>query len=598
MPRHLLRVKVPAATLLLALTASLLPLVLTTTTADAAPPVPPTPSFGKAIEGYAGYEGNTICDPVNRPGATKLAKLIRATYGSDESIGISRNACYTTSEHNDGRALDWMIDVSNRADKAKADAFLSWLLATDKHGNKHAMARRLGVMYIIFNKRMWRAYDPGWSAYSGTNPHTDHIHISLSYDGSSGRTSYWTGKALAGPCSTAALTANAPRVVTDPMRYVPVTATRVASTESGTGMVNGTCRLFASSSYSSRRVDVPVTGAASVPSEGVAAVALEVTMRRPNWDSYLTAGPAGGDIPKVRRVSAAQNATSSSLLVLPVGANDKVSFFTNFGATDLSVSVVGYYVDPNAPLRVRRAIAADGGDTFDSVTPKTVYANVALGGSGRFKAAIAGKAGTDPASSAAVVSVTVDKGAGSGRLFVYPAGAERPRLPFLSYGADATTVQTVVPLGRDGAITVENAGSGRRTVDVDVVGAYEPAALPGGREYAARKVPKTVVDTSSDLGLSFLGAGTTKDFSVADAVTKDTSSVLLQVTARKPNGGTALTFWRPGTAYPGTTDMTVGPGEIVTSTVVAPVSGKGKVRVRNSSGAGLDVRISVLGGFR
>ena len=50
------------------------------------------------------------------------------------------------------------------------------------------MARRLGVMYIIFNRRIWRAYgDPGWGAYSGTNPHTDHIHISLSYDGSTGR---------------------------------------------------------------------------------------------------------------------------------------------------------------------------------------------------------------------------------------------------------------------------------------------------------------------------------------------------------------------------------------------------------------------------
>ena len=40
--------------------------------------------------------------------------LIRATYGSDESIGIARDACYTTSEHNDGRALDWMNDASSR----------------------------------------------------------------------------------------------------------------------------------------------------------------------------------------------------------------------------------------------------------------------------------------------------------------------------------------------------------------------------------------------------------------------------------------------------------------------------------------------------
>ncbi len=137
----------------------------------------------------------------------KLAHLIRQTYGSDEAIGTSRNACYTSSEHNDGRALDWMIDTSNKKDMAKARAFLDWLLATDKAGNKNAMARRLGIMYIIFNHRMWRAYSPrGWGQYNGTNPHTDHIHFSLSYDGSTGRTSFWKGQALAGPCAPASLT--------------------------------------------------------------------------------------------------------------------------------------------------------------------------------------------------------------------------------------------------------------------------------------------------------------------------------------------------------------------------------------------------------
>ena len=56
-------------------------------------------------------------------------------------------------------------------------------------------------------------------------------------------------------------------------------------------------------------------------------------------------------------------------MVLPVGADGKVSFFTDFGATDLAVSVVGYYVDPDASRIVRQRIAADGGDEFDGVGP-------------------------------------------------------------------------------------------------------------------------------------------------------------------------------------------------------------------------------------
>ena len=109
-----------------------------------------------------------------------------------------------------------------------------------------------------------------------------------------------------------------------------------------------------------------------MPGKGVSAVALNVAMRRPNWSASLTAGPAGGQIPSVTRVSADQNKISSSSMVLPVGADGKVSFFTSFGATDLAVSVVGYYVDPNAPASLRQKIAVDGGDEFDAVNPERV----------------------------------------------------------------------------------------------------------------------------------------------------------------------------------------------------------------------------------
>ena len=52
-------------------------------------------------------------------------------------------------------------------------------------------------MYVIWNKHSWNAYDrtPAWVPYTGANPHTDHIHISLSWDGALKRTSFWTGTA-------------------------------------------------------------------------------------------------------------------------------------------------------------------------------------------------------------------------------------------------------------------------------------------------------------------------------------------------------------------------------------------------------------------
>ena len=110
-------------------------------------------------------------------------------------------------------------------------------------------------------------------------------------------------------------------------------------------------------------------------------------------------------------------------------------------------------------MSLRREIAVDGGDQFDACRARSVWLTSSLGVERRTKVTVAGRAGTDPASSSAVLSLTVDAGEGRGSLYAYPAGGNRPKVPVLTYGRGATTVQTSVPLGRDGAIVIENDGS-------------------------------------------------------------------------------------------------------------------------------------------
>jgi hypothetical protein len=154
-----------------------------------------------------GYQGQVTCDPKERPGTQALRWLLRSTYGKANSGGIVR-ACSTggKSEHKEGRAYDWMLDAKNTSDKAKADAFLKWLTGPDRHGHKGGNAHRLGVQYVIWNKRQWSTWNKTWIPYTGASPHTDHVHISLTWDGAMKRTSWWTGKAVAridhGPCVT------------------------------------------------------------------------------------------------------------------------------------------------------------------------------------------------------------------------------------------------------------------------------------------------------------------------------------------------------------------------------------------------------------
>ncbi|MFM8350681.1 MAG: hypothetical protein ACKN9D_06390, partial [Actinomycetales bacterium] len=127
----------------------------------AAVPTAPVP-LPAAYDVAPTYEGQEQCDAVARPGAQRLADLIRATYGADQVIGITRNCSIGgQSEHKEGRAVDWMVDVRKAQQRANAEAFLNWLLGPDQYGTPYGNALRIGVMYIGWNDRIWRGYDQG-----------------------------------------------------------------------------------------------------------------------------------------------------------------------------------------------------------------------------------------------------------------------------------------------------------------------------------------------------------------------------------------------------------------------------------------------------
>lgn len=120
-----------------------------------------------------------------RPGVETFKNTILAKYGG-KNDGIWGDAAHNQheSEHNVGTAWDW-----GQPDSATAHRVIDWLLASED-----AWARKLGVGYIIFERRMYRVYAPekGWTAYTGADPHTGHVHFSFSRAGAMGKTSGYT----------------------------------------------------------------------------------------------------------------------------------------------------------------------------------------------------------------------------------------------------------------------------------------------------------------------------------------------------------------------------------------------------------------------
>lgn len=107
------------------------------------------------------------------------------------------------SEHKDGRAFDWTLDAKSIDDQATAQAFITEAFADDEIGATDALARRMGIMYVIWNDRIysaWDGFEPRNYLSSGcrtrktcstTLRHRDHVHISLSAAGAQARTSWY-----------------------------------------------------------------------------------------------------------------------------------------------------------------------------------------------------------------------------------------------------------------------------------------------------------------------------------------------------------------------------------------------------------------------
>lgn len=147
------------------------------------------------------YVPQTSCDPVEKPGITAFRNAVIKMYPKTKNWGSSRECAHDgISEHLEGRAWDWNADARTKDGFAAASNLLHWLTK-----DKGANARRMGIMYIGYNHRIWAIYrvNEGWRQLNNSNPHVDHVHFSFTWRGARKQTSFWNGKVYKedyGPC--------------------------------------------------------------------------------------------------------------------------------------------------------------------------------------------------------------------------------------------------------------------------------------------------------------------------------------------------------------------------------------------------------------
>ena len=168
--------------------------------------VPPAGAAYAPVEPYAEYQPQTRCSPKAKAGTVALGRWLVRTHGG--RFGAISRSCAgrSVSEHKEGRAFDWTLDVRRARDRASAARFLRAAFATGPSGEHAELARRMGIMYVIWNDRIYSSYRQfsakpylnascrRLSKCSRTLRHRDHLHISLTRAAGLGWTSWYAGR--------------------------------------------------------------------------------------------------------------------------------------------------------------------------------------------------------------------------------------------------------------------------------------------------------------------------------------------------------------------------------------------------------------------
>lgn len=94
-------------------------------------------------------------------------------------------------------------------------------------------------------------------------------------------------------------------------------------------------------------VDLTINGRGPIPATGVGSVALNVTVTNPTANGFITVWPKGQPRPNASNINFTPGATNPNMVLVPVGADGKISIYNSAGTSDIIVDVLGWAPTPS-----------------------------------------------------------------------------------------------------------------------------------------------------------------------------------------------------------------------------------------------------------
>ncbi len=396
--------------------------------------------------------------------------------------------------------------------------------------------------------------------------------------------------------------------VAGPGSFVPVGPVRLLDTRSGVG--TGVRARIASKAA----LRLQINGRGGVPSSGVAAVVLNLSVVNPAGDGFLTAYAFGLARPATSDLNFSKGQVIANMAIVPVAANGLISLYNgSSGPLDLLADVAGYY----------RSGAALAPGSFTAVAPVRVLdtrsggVKTRVGAGTTVRVSVTAPRRVPVGATAIVVDVTAVNPAAGGYLTVYGSGGALPTTSNVNFVARQTVANlSFAPIGSDGKVAIFNGSGGPVDVLADLVGyviggvvtttggmvpirptrIFDSRIGLGVATFAPYTFPppagqRYVVDAHYAVPLLVSGRGGVPSVGVA--------AVVLSVSVVSPTAAGFYTVYPDGGAPPNASNLNFVAGQTVPNMVVVPVARNGLINLYNGStsfnGLIVDVAGYVLG---
>jgi hypothetical protein len=372
--------------------------------------------------------------------------------------------------------------------------------------------------------------------------------------------------------------------------YVPLSPDRITDTRAGSGLPNAGDTLGAGKS-----INVQVTGVGAVPTTGVTAVVVNVTVVGPTASSYVSVFPEGTTQPVVSNLNFTVGETLANLATVPVGTQGGLTVYNYTGSVDVVVDVEGYYTTTSQTSGL-----------YNPVNPDRVLGTLAsgayIGPNILTQVPVVGIDNVPSDASAVVANVTASASSGPGFLTVFPTPASTTSIAVpIASNVNFSTGQVIanrviIPVGSNGEIDLYN-NSGSVNVDIDLDGYYTGSAGELGSAYTPMS-PVRVTDTRTASNGSQLGGGDSETFTfLSEGLSSTATALVANVTVVAGVGAGYLTVYpTTDSTPPAASDANFTGNAVAQSFAMAPLNGAA-TDLYNSSAVPVNIVIDAFGFF-